>query len=126
LNFLKITRHRAARAARTIAEVAGRAGSSITAARNVHYFLLQIAGTFAVLYGISYWSVPIALIVGGVGAIVAVELQTHEPEPDIDQILAIQARIKTALASGQDPFATEGVPFTPTWVAYASSLRVQR
>jgi len=92
---------------------------------SVGMFLIQLAGAFSVLYGISFWSVPCALIIGGISAIVAIEFQQREPgkKESPEEILAIQARIKTALASGEDPFSQPGVPLTESWVAYAVSLR---
>jgi hypothetical protein len=126
LKHLNTARRLAAHAARAIAQAAVTAAGFIAAARSAQLFVIQLAGAFSVLYGISYWSVPIALIVGGVAAIAAVELQSREPKQDTNEILATQLKIKTALASGQDPFIVPGVPFTPTWVAYAASLRLQR
>ena len=38
-------------------------------------FLLQVLGALAVLIGISYFSIPCALIVGGIGAILVAERQ---------------------------------------------------
>ncbi len=88
--------------------------------------LLQLMGAFAILYGISWFSIPVALIIGGVGAIVAIELQAHEKKLTPEDITLIQTRIKAYLASGEDPFGQPGVPMTPFWVAWAAQLRRQQ
>jgi hypothetical protein len=84
---------------------------------------IELLGALAILYGISWFSIPISLIIGGVGAIIAMETQSRTPKTSPQEILAVQERIKTALASNLDPFAQPGVPLTATWVAYAASLR---
>lgn len=43
--------------------------------RNARILTLEIVGALTVLVGIAQYSVPIALIVGGVGAVVAAERQ---------------------------------------------------
>ena len=46
---------------------------------STYLLIVQLAGAFSVLYGVSYWSVPVALVLGGVGAILAVERQSTSP-----------------------------------------------
>lgn len=43
--------------------------------KSLRLVLLQMAGAFSVLYGISFYSVPAALIVGGLAAILVAERQ---------------------------------------------------
>ena len=43
--------------------------------KSLRLVLLQMAGAFSVLYGISFYSVPSALIVGGLAAILVAERQ---------------------------------------------------
>lgn len=88
--------------------------------------MIQLAGAFAVLYGISYWSVAAALIVGGIGAIAAIETQAKSPEPDdpvVDQ--RIRAQIDAALSRGHNPFDSPIVPMTPKWLTYVALARKQ-
>jgi hypothetical protein len=65
------------------------AGIDSALARDAHLVLIQLAGAFAVLCGISFWSVPCALILGGLGAIWAVELHN---KVTADQLMAAKAR----------------------------------
>lgn len=43
--------------------------------REGHKTVFELGAAFSVLYGISYWSVPAALITGGVAAIAIVEFR---------------------------------------------------
>ena len=86
--------------------------------------LLQLAGVFAVLYGISYWSVPAALIVGGLGAVIAIERQTHAgpvEDPIVEQ--RIRAKIDAAMAKGFNPFDQQDVPMSAKWLTYVALVR---
>jgi hypothetical protein len=91
--------------------------------------LLQLAGAFAVLYGVSYWSIPCALIVGGIGAIAAMEMQGRNGEesketPEEEQ--KIKAQIDAALARGVNPFTQQAVPLSSKWLTYVALVRRTR
>lgn len=47
----------------------------IPGARKWHYILAEVAGAVAVLHGIGMWSTPSMFIVGGLAAIIAVEVR---------------------------------------------------
>ena len=95
-----------------------------------HFLLLavQLIGTGCVLYGISLYSHPVAFIIGGIGAILAMEMQVHKEEKlKPEQVHHFQQQIKSALAKGEDPFGEPyNVPLNPDWISYAASLRRQR
>lgn len=44
-------------------------------ARRWHMTALEAICAFAVLYGISFWSVPAALVVGGLAGVIAMEVR---------------------------------------------------
>lgn len=74
--------------------------TKVVGARSAQLFLVQLAAAFAVLFAISFWSVPVALIVGGVFAIYAI--QTQAGDNDEDAALANKTRTLIAtLESGQ-------------------------
>jgi hypothetical protein len=84
--------------------------------------LVQLAGAFAVLYGISWYSIPMAYIVGGVGAIAAIELQNHVPKTDPAEDALIKQRIDTALRNSQNPFDQPGVTINQKWLTYVALM----
>jgi hypothetical protein len=89
--------------------------------------LVQLAGAGCILYGISLYSHPIAFIIGGLAAILAIEMQSKEKKMNPEEVLHHQQQIKLALAAVQDPFSSPyNVPLTPAWITYAASLRKQR
>jgi hypothetical protein len=93
-------------------------------AKSLLSWLVQLSGFGCVVYGISIYSHPIAFIIGGVAGIAAVEMQNKgSSQQSPQEVLEIQNRIKQALVAGVDPFAQPGIPMTPTWIAYAASLR---
>lgn len=83
--------------------------------------LVQAVGALAVLYGISWWSIPAALCVGGVGAIVAIELNPPAKVGPDDAF--IKAVVDAQIAQGKDPFTNPAVPKTPKWADYVSRTR---
>lgn len=46
-------------------------------ARQLRLFVLELAGIILVAYGVSYWSVPAAVILGGLVLVAAVEVRPH-------------------------------------------------
>jgi hypothetical protein len=89
--------------------------------------LVQLVGAGCILYGISLYSHPIAFIIGGFAAILAIEMQSKEKKMKPEEVLGYQQQIKLALAAVQDPFSPPyNVPLTPAWITYAASLRKQR
>lgn len=46
-------------------------------ARQLRLFLIELAGVVLVAYGISWWSVPAAVIIGGLVLVAAVEVRPH-------------------------------------------------
>lgn len=98
--------------------------------RNFAMLIIQLLGAFSVLYGISYWSIPCALIVGGIGAIAAMELQgerTKEAEDTPEQEQRIRAQVDAALAHGRNPFIGSpdqpSAPMTSKWLTYVALVR---
>jgi hypothetical protein len=97
--------------------------------RNSFMLLIQLLGAFAVLYGVSYWSIPCALIVGGIGGIAAMEMQGHgsqEPKETAEEEQKIKARIDAALARGVNPFTQQAVPLSTKWMTYVALARRTR
>lgn len=92
-----------------------------TALLDARLTILQCLGALSVLYGISYYSIPIALIVGGLGAIAAVEMQGNsEPKTD-DRV--IKAKIDQAIFKGDNPFNDPAVPINSKWLGYLDAIR---
>jgi hypothetical protein len=92
---------------------------------SLRLFVLQLAGAFSVLYGISYWSVPAALIVGGIAVIAAIENRSNARETPEEEA-KVRALIDGALARGVNPLEIEGVPLTPKWLTYIQMIRRAR
>lgn len=94
---------------------------------NAVMLAVQLAGVFAVLFGISFWSVPCAFIVGGIAAVYAIERQgDHSAERGEDPVIEqrIRAQIDAALARGHNPFTGNApVPFTSKWITYVALAR---
>jgi hypothetical protein len=61
--------------ARKLATAAVKVKVFVVAHRSGRQLAFQAVCAFFVLFGISYFSVPVALIIGGVGGILAVERQ---------------------------------------------------
>jgi len=91
--------------------------AKLAPSRDLLLFSVQLLAFLAVLVGVSFWSIPAALIVGGVLAIVAVEMQAKATSDDSSLDELVRARITTALKSGQNPFEN-GVPVTAKWLSY--------
>ena len=60
--------------------------------RTVSFLSIELAGSAAVLDGIAHYSRPIALIIGGIGAILAVE---RRPKSAAEQAAAIKKLVDT-------------------------------
>lgn len=85
--------------------------------RNLALLVLQLLGFLAVLVGISWWSVPAALVVGGIAIIAAVEMQAREtPEAEAPET-EIRVDIHRLLKEGKNPFEN-GIPMTEKWLRY--------
>lgn len=85
--------------------------------------LVQLASAFSILYGISFWSIPVALIIGGVGGILAMEMQTRRDHDDPKQNAVIRETINICLQRGQNPFDHPDVPLTQKWISYVATMR---
>ena len=72
---VKAGRH-ALRAVRTAASFAGHCLAVAARARHVHKLGTEVAGGALVLAGIAAWSVPCALIVGGLALVAAIEIRS--------------------------------------------------
>jgi hypothetical protein len=53
------------------------AGRFVRAARQLRLFVMELAGIVLTTYGISWWSVPAAVIIGGLVLVAAVEVRPH-------------------------------------------------
>lgn len=93
-------------------------------ASSIPLLVVQLLGFAALLVGISFWSIPAALIVGGILAIVAVEMQQKAVDPDAESEhnQAIRRHVDETLKAGKNPFKVGGVPMTPMWVQYVDAV----
>lgn len=90
--------------------------------RNLALFLVQLLGFLAVLVGISWWSIPAALVVGGIAVIVAVELQpSSEPDTKASDD-RMRETIHRALKEGHNPFDNPDVPMSAKWISYVDLI----
>lgn len=87
----------------------------VLSARPLWLVLIQLLGVLSVLVGISFWSIPAALIVGGLFAVGAVEMQAPRRNAKDDE--ATRVKIHEALKKGVNPFA-DGVPPEDRWIQY--------
>lgn len=61
--------------------------------RTVAFLSIELAGSGAVLDGIAHYSRPIALIIGGIGAVVAVE---RRPKSAAEQVAELKKLVEAA------------------------------
>lgn len=82
--------------------------------------VVELLGALAILYGVSWlWGDAVALIVGGVGAVVAVEMQSRPSRNTSREDREIKQKIDNAVSVGHNPFENEDVPMSEKWLAYA-------
>ena len=86
----------------------------------VLFLVVELLGALAVLYGISWlWGDAVALIVGGVGAVAAVEMQSRPEKDTSREDQYVKSLINNAVAAGKNPFDSPDVPVNQKWLSYA-------
>jgi hypothetical protein len=96
------------------------------AAPAVGFLLIQLLGALAVLYGVAEWSIPIALIIGGVAAIAAIELRpSTKPQQRSEEDERIRKVIDTAVSAGKNPFTDKSIPMSEKWIRYVELFRLK-
>jgi hypothetical protein len=79
-----------------------------------------LAGLVALAGAGLIWGYPWALVVGGVVAIAAVELQSSPgPKDDPEEDRRIKKLIDDAVSRGVNPFESPEVPMNTKWLGYA-------
>jgi hypothetical protein len=95
---------------------------------SIPLLVLQLLGLGALLVGISFWSIPAALVVGGILAIAAAEMQSSglskESADELENARnqEIRKHVDETLKAGKNPFKVGGVPMTPMWVQYVDAV----
>lgn len=109
-----------AKAGKIVVPVVIEVKTKLVSLRPTWPLLLQVLGFLALLVGISLWSVPSALIVGGILAIAAIEMQGKAP--DLSQDREFKDLIDASVAAGKNPFADAKVPISQKWMNYAQLI----
>lgn len=75
----------------------GNLGPRLVTALPLWLLVLQLAGVFSVLYAVSFYSIPGALALGGIIAVVAVQTQPDRAQVRRDAVMAEKARAFAAV-----------------------------
>lgn len=95
---------------------------------SVPLLAVELLAFAALCVGISFWSIPLAMVIGSVLAFVACEMNAKTTDPvsaqneESNRNEVIRKHVDELLKVGKNPFKDPAVPMTPLWVTYVDAV----